>query len=113
MNQPKTASFRKVGTTVYTGGITGKPGDVPMQIRDIFRQLQAILSEAGASLDSIARATVYLAYMPDCEQYLNPIWNEFFGANPPARTVIQAGLENGVFVKMEIIAESLGQYQPS
>jgi 2-iminobutanoate/2-iminopropanoate deaminase len=106
LNQPKTANFRKIGTTVYTGGIVGKPGDVPMQIRDILRQLQVILGEAGASLDSVVSVTVYLAYMPDCEQYLNPIWNEFFAAKPPARTVVQAGLESGVFVKMEAVAES-------
>ena len=106
MNQPKTAAFRKVGTTVYTSGVTGKPGDVPMQIRDILRQFQVMLPEAGASLSSVVKATVYLAYMPDCEQYLNPIWNEFFGANPPARTVVQAGLEGGVFVKIELVAQA-------
>jgi 2-iminobutanoate/2-iminopropanoate deaminase len=100
------AEFRKIGATVYTGGVTGKPGDVPMQIRDIMRKLQVILAEAGASLDTVARATVYLSHMPDCEQYLNPMWNEYFGDNPPARTVIQAGLENGIFVKIEIVAEA-------
>ena len=106
MNQPKTASYRKVGTTIYTGEIRGKPGDVPMQIRDIMRQVQVTLSEAGASLNSVVKVTVYMAYMPDCERYLDPIWNEFFDLNPPVRTVVQAGLENGIFVKMEMIAES-------
>ena len=43
MNQPKVADFRKIGTTVYTGGVSGKAGDVPMQIRDIMRKLQATL----------------------------------------------------------------------
>jgi 2-iminobutanoate/2-iminopropanoate deaminase len=106
LNQPKVADFRKIGTTVYTGGVSGKAGDVPMQIRDIMRKLQATLEEAGARLDTVVKATVYLAYMPDCEQYLNPIWNEIFGANPPARTVIQAGLENGIFVTIEFVAEA-------
>jgi 2-iminobutanoate/2-iminopropanoate deaminase len=106
LNQPKAADYRKIGNTVYTGGVSGKPGDVPMQIRDILRKLQATLEEAGAGLDTVVKATVYLAYMPDCEHYLNPIWNEIFGANPPARTVIQAGLENGIFVKIELVAES-------
>jgi len=105
LNQPKVADFRKIGNTVYTGGVTGKPGDVPMQIRDIMKKLQATLEQAGAGLDTVVKATVYLAYMPDCEQYLNPIWNEYFGENPPARTVLQAGLENGIFVKIEMVAE--------
>jgi 2-iminobutanoate/2-iminopropanoate deaminase len=105
LNQPRVADYRKVGNMVYTSGVTGKPGDVPMQIRDIMRKLQVMLGEAGAGLDTIVKATVYLSYMPDCEQYLNPIWNEYFDTNPPARTVIQAGLENGIFVKIEVAAE--------
>ncbi len=76
-----------------------------MQIRDIMKKMEAILTASGASLDTVVKATVYLAHMPDCEQYLNPIWNEYFGENPPARTVVQAGLENGIFVKIEVVAE--------
>jgi enamine deaminase RidA (YjgF/YER057c/UK114 family) len=108
LNQPRVADFRKIGRTVYTGGVTGKPGDVPIQIRDIMRKLQATLAEAGAGFDTVVKATVYLSYMPDCEQYLDPIWNEFFGKNPPARTVVQAGLESGIFVKIEMVAEARG-----
>jgi len=104
--QPKMSRFKKIGGTVYTSGVTGKPGDVPTQIRNVFEKLRAILQEAGTSFDKVVKVTIYLSDLSYREQYLNSIWNEYFGSNetPPSRTTVEAGLGLEVFVEIEMVA---------
>jgi 2-iminobutanoate/2-iminopropanoate deaminase len=107
MAQPaKMSRYKKIGNVVYTSGVTGKPGDVPTQIRNCFEKLKAVLQEAGSSFDNIAKVTIYLSDLNFREQYLNDIWNEYFGrsASPPARTTVEAGLGPEVYVEIEMIA---------
>jgi enamine deaminase RidA (YjgF/YER057c/UK114 family) len=98
--------FRKIGNIVYTSGVTGKPGDVPTQIRNVFEKLREILHEAGTSFDKVLKVTVYLSDLSYREQYLNAIWNEYFGSmeSPPSRTTVEAGLGLEVFVEIEMVA---------
>jgi len=98
--------FKKVGDLVYTSGVTGKPGDVPVQIRSVFEKLGAVLLEAGTSLDKVVKATIYLSDLSYREKYLNQIWNEYFGnlESPPSRTTVEAGLGPDVFVEIEMVA---------
>jgi len=103
---PKMSRFRKIGSTVYTSGVTAKPGDVPTQIRNTFEKLKAILQEAGTSFDRVVKVNIYLSDLSFREQYLNQIWNEYFGnqQSPPSRTTVEAGLGADVFVEIEMIA---------
>ncbi len=98
--------FKRIGNTVYTSGVTGKPGDVPTQIRNVFEKLRAVLQEAGTSFDKVVKVTVYLSDLSYREQYLNAIWNEYFGSIeiPPSRTTVEAGLGLEVFVEIEMVA---------
>jgi 2-iminobutanoate/2-iminopropanoate deaminase len=96
--------FRTVGDIVYTSGVTGAPGDVPTQIRNCFEKLKQILVESGASLDTVLKATVYLADLEDRSKYLNDIWREYFPTNPPGRTCVEVGLGENVKVEIEFIA---------
>jgi 2-iminobutanoate/2-iminopropanoate deaminase len=106
--QPKMSRFQKIGNTIYTSGVTGKPGDVPTQIRNVFEKLRAVLEEAGTSFDKVVKVTVYLSDLSYREQYLNSIWNEYFGKNdnPPSRTTVEAGLGLEVFVEIEMVAKT-------
>jgi 2-iminobutanoate/2-iminopropanoate deaminase len=107
MGQPaKMSRCKKIGNVIYTSGVTGKPGDVPTQIRNCFEKLKAVLQEAGSSFDNIAKVNIYLSDLNFREQYLNDIWNEYFGlsATPPARTTVEAGLGQDVYVEIEMIA---------
>jgi 2-iminobutanoate/2-iminopropanoate deaminase len=101
---PMISRFRTVGDLVYTSGVTGAPGDVPTQIRTCFEKLKQILDEAGASLDTVLKATIYLTDLEDRSRYLNDIWREYFPVNPPGRTCVQAGLGENVKVEIEFIA---------
>ena len=98
--------FRKIGGTVYTSGVTGKPGDVPTQIRNVFEKLRAVLQDAGSSFDKVVKVTIYLSDLSYREQCLNAIWNEYLGSmeSPPSRTTVEAGLGLEVFVEIEMVA---------
>ena len=106
--QPKMSRFKKVGNAVYTSGVTGKPGDVPTQIRNVFQKLKTTLEEAGSSFEKVVKVTIYLSDLNYREQYLNQIWNEYFGnlESPPARTTVEAGLGPEVYVEIEMVASS-------
>lgn len=43
-------------------------GDVQAQTHQVFRNLQAVLKEAGASLESVVKATVFIKNMDDFGQ---------------------------------------------
>jgi 2-iminobutanoate/2-iminopropanoate deaminase len=107
MAQPaKMSRYEKVGNAVYTSGVTGKPGDVPTQIRNVFEKLKSILEEAGTSFDKVVKANIYLSDLNYREQYLNDIWNEYFSQSsaPPSRTTVEAGLGPDVYVEIEMVA---------
>jgi len=95
-----------VGNLIYTSGVTAKPGDVPTQIRNCFEKLRAILDEAGSNFDNVLKVTIYLTDLSDREKYLNEIWNEYFGKNPPGRTTVEAGLGSDTFVEIEMVAST-------
>ena len=79
-------------------------GDVAAQTRQVFANLGAVLSEAGASFDHVARTTVYLADMSDFAA-MNAVYATFFSAPAPARSTIQAaGLPRNARVEIDVIA---------
>lgn len=98
--------FRKGGNLVYTSGVTGKPGDVPTQIRNVFQKLKSTLDEAGSSFDKVIKVNIYLSDLNFREQYLNQIWNEYFGnlESPPSRTTVESGLGPDTYVEIEMVA---------
>ncbi len=86
---------------------TGKKieGDVTAQTRQVFANLDALLTAAGASRGSVLKVNVYLANMADFAA-MNTIYKEFFtGQTFPARTTIQAAaLPMGIDVEIDLIA---------
>jgi enamine deaminase RidA (YjgF/YER057c/UK114 family) len=105
---PKMSRFKKVGDLVYTSGVTGQPGDVPTQIRNVFQKLKSILDEAGSSFDKVLKVNIYLSDLSYREQYLNKIWNEYFGniESPPGRTTVEVGLGPEIYVEIEMVAST-------
>lgn len=67
-------------------------------------KLKKVLSEAGASMDSVIKATVYLVDLEDRQRYLNDIWREYFPSNPPCRTALQVALFADARVEIEMVA---------
>lgn len=101
-----------VGDMVFTAGqipidpSTGEliDGDIADQTRQVMENLQAILEEAGASLESVVKTTVYLSNLDDFG-VMNEVYGMHFGDHRPARSTVQvARLPKSVGVEIDAIA---------
>jgi 2-iminobutanoate/2-iminopropanoate deaminase len=84
---------------------TGKvvEGGIGPQTERIMLNLQAILEEAGSSLDALVKTTIFLADLADFAA-LNEVYARFVGDTPPARATFQvAALPSGALVEIEAI----------
>ena len=85
-----------------TGQLTG--GDIKLQTRQVMKNLDAILSEAGSSMDRVVKTTVYLKDMNEFTS-MNEVYGEFFPSHPPARSTVEvARLPKDVKVEIDVIA---------
>ncbi len=74
------------------------------QTRQCLTNLQAVLTEAGTSLDHAVKVTAFLTDMSDFAEF-NEVYAEFFTEEVPARaTVGVAALPKGARVEVECIA---------
>ncbi len=79
-------------------------GDVAAQAVQVLRNLDAVLSAAGASWGSAVKTTIFLADMADFAR-VNEVYARHLGDARPARsTVAVAGLPRGARVEIEVIA---------
>ena len=81
------------------------PGGVREQAEQAFRNLKAILSEAGYTLEHVLKATVFLTDMNDFS-VVNEVYASHFSGLPcPARSAIAVcKLPKGGLVEIEVIA---------
>ena len=79
------------------------PGDVVAQTEQVFRNLSAILSKAGAGWGDVAKATVFLMDMRDFP-HVNEVYARIMGDARPARSTVQvSGLPRGVMVEIDLV----------
>ncbi|WP_400244736.1 RidA family protein [Niallia sp. JL1B1071] len=79
-------------------------GDVQAQTHQVFKNLAAVLKEAGASFETVVKATVFIKNMEDF-QAINEVYGEYFSTHKPARSCVEvARLPKDVLVEMEVIA---------
>jgi 2-iminobutanoate/2-iminopropanoate deaminase len=79
-------------------------GDVQVQATQAFENLKAVLEEAGASLNTVVKATVFIKDMNDFAA-LNEVYGDYFGDHKPARSCVEvARLPKDVLVEIEVIA---------
>ena len=79
-------------------------GDIAAQTHRVFANLRAILEAAGATLDHVVRATVYLADMEDFA-VVNEVYGGYFTNPAPARATVQAArLPKDARVEIDVIA---------
>ncbi len=81
--------------------------DVQAQTEQVFKNIQAVLEAAGATLAHVVKTTVFLASMSDF-QAMNAVYARYFeepGRLPPARsTVAVAELPRKALVEIECVA---------
>ncbi|MFE8704031.1 2-iminobutanoate/2-iminopropanoate deaminase [Cytobacillus sp. FJAT-54145] len=79
-------------------------GDVKEQTHQVFKNLQAVLSEAGASLNTVVKATVFIKDMNDFAS-INEVYGEYFSEHKPARSCVEvARLPKDALVEIEVVA---------
>lgn len=102
----------KVGNMVYTSGqIPLVPEtmeiiseNVEEQTKQVLKNLEAVLIEAGSNLNQVIKTTVFIKDMNDFTT-INGIYGDFFKDNKPARSCVEvARLPKDVKVEIEAIA---------
>lgn len=79
-------------------------GDIAAQTEQVFRNLSAVLAEAGLDFGSVIKTTVFLRTMDDFNA-MNAVYARWMGDHRPARsTVAVAGLPRNVSVEIELVA---------
>lgn len=79
-------------------------GGVVEQSHQVFKNLQAVLEEAGASFDFVVKATVFIKNMDDFAT-INEVYGEYFSEHKPARSCVEvARLPKDVLLEIEVIA---------
>ena len=78
-------------------------GDIEAQTEQVFRNLEAVLAAAGASLADVVKTTVFVKNLNDFAR-LNAVYERHFGAHKPARSTVEvARLPREVLVEIEAI----------
>ena len=102
----------RCGQLIYTSGqipldpVTGEivGEDIQSQTHRVLQNMQAVLTSAGASLNSVVKTTVFLVHMSDF-QAMNAVYSSYFTGTAPARsTVTVAELPRKALVEIECVA---------
>jgi 2-aminomuconate deaminase len=79
--------------------------DIAAQCRSVFRNVRAVLEDAGSSWDRIADVTVFLANMRDDFATFNCLYAEHFVDNRPTRTTVEVrALPTPIAIELKVIA---------
>jgi 2-iminobutanoate/2-iminopropanoate deaminase len=79
-------------------------GDIKEQAHQVFQNLQAVLTAAGATFETVVKTTVFIKNMDDFAG-LNEVYGEYFSIHKPARSCVEvARLPKDVLVEIEVVA---------
>lgn len=102
------------GNTLYVSGqIALNPengelvkGSIEDETHQVMRNMQAILSDAGMPLTSVAKCTIFVKDMNNFGR-INEVYGSYFSKNPPARETVEVSrLPKDVNVEISCIAYS-------
>jgi 2-iminobutanoate/2-iminopropanoate deaminase len=79
-------------------------GDIKKQTRQVFQNLEAVLSAAGSSFNQVVKATVFIKDMNEFAS-VNEIYGEYFDTHKPARSCVEvARLPKDALIEIEVVA---------
>ena len=104
----------KAGEFVYCSGqIAINPltnqidclGDIKGETNQVLKNLKAVLTASGASLEDVIKTTIFLTDLKNF-QVVNDIYSEFFMKEPsPARACVEvSSLPKGVLIEIDCVA---------
>jgi len=101
---------REPGTDAIPGNEFDAAGkvvryDIAAQCRSVFRNIRAILEDAGSAWANIVDVTVYLTNMRDDFAIFNRLYAEHFADCLPARTTVEVNcLPTAIAIELKVIA---------
>ena len=101
----------KIGEMVFTSGqipVNPSTGELVTEIKAATKQslenVEAVLEEAGSSLEKVVKVVVFIKDMNDFAQ-VNEVYGQYFTENPPARSCVEvARLPKDCVIEIEAIA---------
>lgn len=100
------------GNTLYMSGMLGisrSSGDlvgpdITSQTEQVFKNINAILQEAGYKKENVVKCNVFLADLKDFAE-CNKVYANYFGHHKPARACVQvAGMVKNAKVEIDVVA---------
>lgn len=100
----------KAGGFIFLSGILPSDtnqgsikGDIRAETRSVLKQIDETLRELDSGVERVVRVTVWLSDMTDFSG-MNEEYANFFKSGLPARSTVQATLNRGAKVEMEVQA---------
>ncbi len=84
------------------GDIVAK--DITGQTEQVMKNLQAVLAEAGTSMENAVKTTCFLADIADFAAF-NEVYGRYFTSKPARSCVAAKALPKGALVEVEVIAK--------
>jgi len=84
-----------------TGAVVGD--EIRTQAEQVMRNLSAVLTAAGSSLEKAVKTTCFLSDMTDFAAF-NEVYAAYFTTNPARSCVAVKTLPKGVLVEVEVVA---------
>ena len=81
-------------------------GDIRAQTRKTLQNLQAVLAEAGATMDDVVKVTVFVTNLSEHFAAIHEIRAEFFTSDYPASTLVEVSqlVDPEMLIEIEAIA---------
>jgi 2-iminobutanoate/2-iminopropanoate deaminase len=108
---PYSQAIRTGDLVFVSGQLALEPGHTEIvgatiqeQTEQVFKNLAAILEEAGSGVDKLVKTTVFLVNLGDF-QGMNEVYARWVGDKPPARATVEiSALPSGALVEIEALA---------
>ncbi|MFN0170223.1 MAG: RidA family protein [Bryobacteraceae bacterium] len=80
-------------------------GGVVAELQEIFRQLDAVLAQAGVNKTAICSVRLYLLNVNRDIAAVNELYKEYFGSHSPNRRAYGVDLQAGMLIEAAFVAE--------
>lgn len=78
-------------------------GTIEEQTHAVMRRIEAVLKDAGCTLDDVVKTTVWLEDARDFARF-NAVYGSYFQGPPPARSTVEARLMIDAKIEIEAMA---------
>lgn len=78
-------------------------GGIEAETRQVFRNIEAVLKEAGCTLGDVVKVNVWLDEPRDFGRF-NKTYAEFFPTDPPARSTVRSELMIDAKIEADVVA---------